>query len=113
MAMQILEKNLDKEAEKLGIAIFQLDDVIRHAQMKCGAMRLLHAMDLGEYHLEYDEWDSYNDHIDINYYINEHGVLKALAYPIVDGAVDTDQSVEVLLVSVPFIEETDEETDTM
>jgi len=113
MTMKILEKDLDKEAKKLGIVMFQLDDVIRHAKQKCGAMRLLHAMGLGNYHLEHDEWDSYNDHIDINYYINEHGVLKAFAYPIVDGAVDTDQSVEVLLVSVPFIEETDEETDTM
>jgi len=113
MAMQVLEKNLDKEADKLGIAIFQLDGVIRHAQTKCGAMRVLHAMGMGDYHPEYDEWDAYNDNIDINYYINEHGVLKAFAYPIVDGAVDTDQSVEVLLISVPFIEETDEETDIM
>jgi hypothetical protein len=102
MAMQILEKNLDKEAEKLGIAIFQLDDVIREAQTKCGAMQLLQKMGLGDYHLEYDEWKAYNDHIDINYYINEHGVLKALAYPIVDGELDTDASVEVLLVSMPF-----------
>jgi hypothetical protein len=113
MAMQILENNLDKEADKLGIAIFQLDDVIRTAQVKCLSMKTIHSMGLGDYHLEYDEWDSYNNNIDVNYYINEHGVLKALAYPIVDGAVDTDQSVEVLLVSVPFIEETDEETDTM
>jgi hypothetical protein len=109
--MKILEKDLDKEAKKL--VMFQLDDVIRHAKMKCGAMRLLHAMGLGNYHLEHDEWEAYNDHIDINYYINEHGVLKALAYPIVDGELDTDQSVEVLLISVPFIEETDEETDIM
>jgi hypothetical protein len=113
MAMQVLEKDLHKEAEKLGVVLFQLDDIIRHAKTKCGSMILLHAMGLGNYHLEYDEWDSYNNYIDINYYINEHGVLKALAYPIVDGAVDTDQSVEVLLVSVPFIEETDEETDIM
>ena len=56
MKMQILEKNLDKEAEKLGIAIFQLDEVIRHAQIKCGAMRLTNAMGLGDYHPEYDEW---------------------------------------------------------
>ena len=102
MKMQILEKNLDKEADKLGIAIFQLDEVIRHAQIKCGAMRLTNAMGLGDYHPEYDEWDAYNDHIDINYYINEHGILKALAYPIVDGELDTDQSVEVLLISVPL-----------
>jgi hypothetical protein len=102
MDMQVLEKNLDKEAKKLGIVMFQLDDVIRHAKMKCGAMRLLHAMGLGNYHPEYDEWDAYNDHIDINYYINEHGILKALAYPIVDGELDTDQSVEVLLISVPL-----------
>ena len=102
MAMQVLEKDLHKEAEKLGIVMFQLDDVIRHAKTKCGSMLLLHAMGLGNFHLEHDEWDSYNNYIDINYYINEHGVLKALAYPIVDGAPDTDQSKEVLLVSVPF-----------
>lgn len=102
MAMQILEKNLDKEAEKLGIAIFQLDDVIRHAQTKCGSMQLLQKMGLGDYRLEYDEWKAYNDHIDINYYINEHGILKAFAYPIVDGELDTDASVEVLLISMPF-----------
>lgn len=102
MRMQILEKNLDKEAEKLGIAIFQLDDVIRHAQIKCGAMRLTNAIGLGDYGLEYDEWDAYNEHIDINYYINEQGTLKALAYPVVDGEVDCDQSKEVLLISVPF-----------
>ena len=108
MAMQVLEKNLDKEAEKLGIAIFQLDEVIRKAQVKCGSMQTLQKMGLGDYHLEYDEWDSYNNYIDINYYINEHGVLKALAYPIIDGAPDTDQSKEVLLVSMPF-ELSDEE----
>lgn len=102
MAMQVLEKDLHNEAKKLGVVLFQLDDIIRHAKTKCGSMVLLNAMGLGNYHLEYDEWDSYNDHIDINYYINEHGVLKALAYPIVNGAVNTDQSVEVLLVSVPF-----------
>lgn len=102
MAMQILEKNLDKEAEKLGIAIFQLDDVIRHAQTKCGSMQLLQKMGLGDYHLEYDEWKAYNDHIDINYYINEKGILKALAYPVTNGEVNTDEAVEVLLVSMPF-----------
>lgn len=103
MAMQILEKNLDKEAEKLGIAIFQLDDVIRTAQVKCGAMLTTHAMGLGDYHLEHDEWEAYNDHIDINYYINELGSLRAYAYPVgADGYLNTDESVEVLLISVPF-----------
>jgi hypothetical protein len=108
MAMQILEKNLDKEAEKLGIAIFQLDEVIRHAQTRCGSMIVLKAMGMGDYDFEYDEWHAYNDHIDINYYINEHGILKAFAYPIVNGELDTDASVEVLLVSVPFMVEDNE-----
>jgi hypothetical protein len=103
MTMKILEKDLDKEAKKLGIVMFQLDDVIRHAKQKCGAMRLLHAMGLGNYHLEHDEWEAYNDHIDINYYINELGVLRAYAYPVGDdGYLNTDESVEVLLISVPF-----------
>ena len=103
MTMKILEKNLDKEANKLGIAIFQLDDVIRWAQVKCLAMQTHHAMGLGNYALEYDEWEAYNNNIDINYYINEHGVLNALAYPIVDGVMNTDESVEVLLVSVQML----------
>jgi hypothetical protein len=103
MTMKILEKDLDKEAKKLGIVMFQLDDVIRHAKTKCGSMRLLHAMGLGNYHLEHDEWEAYNDHIDINYYINEHGTLRAYAYPVgEDGYLNTDESVEVLLISVPF-----------
>ena len=102
MTMKILEKNLDKEADKLGIAIFQLDDVIRTAQVKCASMQTLQKMGLGDYRLEYDEWSAYNANIDVNYYINEHGVLKALAYPVVDGVVNTDQSVEVLLISMPF-----------
>lgn len=101
--MKVLERNLDKEADKLGIAIFQLDDVIRTAQVKCLAMKTTHAMGLGDYCLEYDEWDAYNDNIDVNYYINEHGVLKALAYPVVDGEVDTSETKEVLLVSLQIM----------
>ena len=109
MAMQILEKNLDKEADKLGIAIFQLDEVIRHAQTRCGSMIVLKAMGMGDYCLEYDEWHAYNDHIDINYYINELGVLRAYAYPVGEnGYLDTDESVEVLLISVPFMVEDNE-----
>ena len=109
MAMQVLEKDLHNEAKKLGIAMFQLEDVIHYAKTKCGSMLLLHAMGLGNFHLEHDEWDSYNDHIDINYYINELGVLRAYAYPVgEDGYLDTDQSVEVLLVSVPFMLPKDE-----
>lgn len=103
MAMQILEKNLDKEAEKLGIAIFQLDQLIGYAKVKALAMQTTHAIGLMGYHPEYDEWGAYNDHIDINYYINEHGVLNVLAYPVIDGEVDTNQNKEVLLVSMPFM----------
>ena len=105
MTMKVLEKNLDKEADKLGIAIFQLDDVIRWAQVKSLAMQTYHAMGLGDYPLEYDGWDAYNDNIDVNFYINEDGVLKVLAYPVVDGVVDTSEDKEVLLISLQMLSE--------
>lgn len=49
------------------------------------------------FYAEHDEWDS-KFGVDINYYIDEDGVLKVIAYPIdAMGQVDTDTSREVIL----------------
>lgn len=50
------------------------------------------------FYAEHDEWDS-KFGVDINYYIDEDGVLKIIAYPIDEmGQTDTHSSREVVLV---------------
>jgi hypothetical protein len=105
MAMQILNENLQVEAQKLSIREDELQELIRWAQIQCGSKRLLHAMGLGDFHTEYDEWHGYSEVVDVNFYINENDILKAFAYPVVNGEVQTDGETEVILISVPFFDE--------
>jgi len=105
MAMELLNTNLDKHAQKLLVREDELQLIIKWAQIRCGSMRLLHAMGLGNYHPEYDEWYAYSDSVDVNFYINENNILKAFAYPIANGEVQTDGELEVILVTVPFLDE--------
>ena len=105
MAMELLNKNFAEEAKKLFISEDELQRLIKWAQTHCGAKRLLHAMGLGNFHPEYDEWEAYSNAVDVNFYINEHNILKAFAYPIANGEVQTDGELEVILVTVPFLDE--------
>jgi hypothetical protein len=43
--------------------------------------------------------------VDVNFSINENNILKAFAYPIENGEVQTDGELEVILVTVPFLDE--------
>ena len=105
MSMEVLNKNFAEEAKKLSISEDELHRLIKWAQTHCGAKRLLHAMGLGNFHPEHDEWEAYSDAVDVNFYINEHNVMKAFAYPVENGQVQTDGELEVILVSVSFSEE--------
>lgn len=105
MGMKLLNTNLDEHALKLLISEDELQRLIKWAQTRCGSMRLLHAMGLGDYHPEYDEWHAYSNEVDVNFYINENNTLKAFAYPIANGEVQTDGELEVILVTVPFLDE--------
>ena len=71
MSMELLNTNLDEHARKLLVREEELQLIIKWAQIRCGSMRLLHAMGLGNYHPEYDEWYAYNDRVDVNFYIND------------------------------------------
>ena len=105
MSMEVLNKNFTEEAKKLSISEDELHRLIKWAQTHCGSKRLLHAMGLGNFHPEHDEWEAYSDAVDVNFYINEHNVMKAFAYPVENGQVQTDGELEVILVSVSFSEE--------
>lgn len=82
-------------AKKLGITEAKARALMLWAQRKAVSVSI-GVRTTDKYFPEYDEWGAKYG-ADINIYITDKGVLQILAYPVIDGNVDTNPATEVLL----------------
>lgn len=89
--------NIEHTMRCLGITENKAQSLTSWAKRKAMTMSI-QSRTTKTFYAEHDEWDS-KFGVDINYYIDENGVLKIIAYPIDEmGQTDTDTSREVVLV---------------